>query len=173
MKQVILFFFILNPSHLACAEVQQIALSKNKLKVLKLPSWQKVEGFHGGDITWIGPKLTGPRPVIKLDYVNKKSWNFKEEKKSVGIYLTNKREWIKSKEGTLEKYKLGKQSSLIKFPHLYNQVQYQLAGQNYIEQDWLIKCPQALFNLSFLVTPVRYQILKQTWSKFLRTFKCL
>lgn len=173
MKQLLLFFFILNMPHLAFAEVQQIDVSKHKLKVFKLTSWQKVEGFHGGDITWIGPELTGPRPVIKLDFVNKKKWDFDEEKKSLPLYLKNKKEWITSKGGSLKKYKLGQTSPLLHSKHLYNQVEYKLGAQNYIEQDWLIKCPQVLYNLSFLITPERYTNLKGTWHQFLSSFKCL
>ncbi len=173
MKRFILFFFILNMPYLTFAEVQQITLRKTKLKTLKLPSWQKVEGFHGGDITWIGPETSGPRPVIKLDLVAKKKWDFEQEKKALPQYLENKKEWINSKEGVLTASQLGQQSKKLSAPHLYNRVEYTMASQAYIEEDWLIKCPGALINLSFLVTPQRLTNLQETWDQFISSFKCL
>ncbi len=173
MKRLILFFFILNSPYLTYAQVQQIILNKTKLKTLKLPSWQKVEGFHGGDITWIGPELSGPRPVIKLDILEKKNWDLDNEKKNLPKYLENKKEWLRSKEGRLTQHQLGKSSKDLEAPHLFNRVEYTIDSEAYIEEDWLIKCPGALVNLSLLITPKRLSTLQETWDKFISSFKCL
>ena len=173
MKKLIVILLYLNTSYLILAKNHQITIRDVNLKVLMLPQWQKVEGFLGGDITFIAPETTGPRPVIKLDVVNKKSWNFEDEKKSLPKYLKNKKEWLTSKEGKLTYHKLGLTSKSMSAPHLYNTVRYTIDNQFYEEQDWLIKCPSALINLSLLVTPERFTNLKSTWDNFISSFKCL
>ncbi len=173
MKRFITILLFLNTPCLSWAKVQQITVRDVKLKILQLPSWQKLEGFLGGDLTWVGPETSGPRPVIKLDVVTKKSWSFEDEKKSLPEYLKNKKEWLKSKEGQLNSHELGKTSKQMKVPHIYNIIRYEIDGQAYEEQDWLIKCPNALANLSLLVTPERFQNLKGVWDEFISSFSCL
>ncbi|MAF78968.1 MAG: hypothetical protein CME60_12465 [Halobacteriovoraceae bacterium] len=172
MAKIILFLFVLNFSHLTFAEVKQIKIRKTKLKVLKLEGWQEVEGFYGGDFTWIGPETSGPRPVIKLDVAQKENWSLEEEKKALPEYLINKKEWIKSKDGIFVKDELGLKSKNLSGPHLYNRIHYKIDSSSYIEEDWLIKCPKALVNISFLITPHRLKTLSSTWEEFIKSFQC-
>ena len=173
MKKTIFLILFLNSPCLIFAEVQQITIREAKLKVLKLHGWQKAQGFLGGDITWIGPELQGPRPVIKLDMVKKKKWDFNEEKKATKQYLENKEEWLRSKQGRLIASKLAQTNSKMNAKHIYNEVDYTIDGQDYKEQDWLIKCPTSLLNLSLLITPERLTNLKGTWNEFISSFKCM
>lgn len=174
MFKSIVILFVLNSAHLVFGadQIKTIEIRETTLQVFELIGWQEVDGFHGGDKTWIGPETSGPRPVIKLDITKKKKWSLESEKDSIETYLNHKKEWLNKKNGKLNSHRLGQSDKDVKYPHLYNHLNYSLNSVDYIEEDWLIKCPDTLINISFLVTTQRMAQVKDKWNSFTSTLNC-
>jgi hypothetical protein len=136
-------------------------------------TWQYVEGFHGRDVTILGPPTKGRRDVIIIEQAKSKNFTIEKENKSLNRYKKIKSLWIKEQKGIVVKFNLGKKEPQLKYKNIYNESIYILNGKTFIDGELFISCSNNTFaSVSFLTLKVAEKKFKVIWSKVLKSIKC-
>lgn len=154
---------------------EKFQLNRGVVSIFVPNDWQSARDLFGVPLTFLGPKMSGARPVVSFTPTGIQDLKFDQKslEKNQDEYKVGREAWLRSKDGkSLEYYPY-------QFEHLKSGIDihkigyaYELNEIRYSEYSYYILCGGQLFHSKVLFRLEHEKQYQNVVDKMIRSFEC-